>query len=171
MADLLRHGHITDARVYEEGNDLVGIADEFSAPEIEWNRVDHETLGQVAIFKPPARPLQALEGSLVLKFPEPDVYERMLNPTRVHNWQLHSKADIWGPDGLDAEKSFVLVTTVGLMFYKPRLTGAKLGDEQKVEADFSCVRMRQTIHASGRELFAVDVFANSVDVGGSPVWG
>lgn len=170
MVDFKRHGQITSAEVYLEDNSLVGIVSEFSIPEIAWNTIDHETLGQVAIFKAPARPLQALEGSMKWQFVEPSLAAMAYNPTKVYPFQLHSKVDIMGPDGFDQDNSYTLVTLVALQFHKASFGAAKLGDLMDTDTEFTCVRMTQKIHDSDTELFSVDVFANTVKAGGSDIW-
>lgn len=170
MAELLRNGQITNSEVYFEDNNLVGICAEFNIPELEWGMVTHETLGQVAIFEAPSRPLQALKGSLKMAFPEPELLEMAYNPTRVYPWQLHKKVDIMGPDGFDTGKSYTLITVCGLMFTKVGLGTAKLGDLMDQEMDFTCMRLSQRVHDSEKQIFAVDVFANTVQVGGKDVW-
>lgn len=170
MAELIRHGQSTQARVYSEDNDLVGIVVEFDIPDVEFETVEHETLGSIAVFKAPSRPLQALEGSVKFQFPEPELMTHINNPTIARTYQVHKVVDVWGPDGLDVDKSYTLVVTVRLQFVKNALGTAKLGDNEMVEADFTCNRMRQTIHATGRQIMAVDVFAGTHEVGDSPVW-
>lgn len=165
-----RNGQITNSEVYFEDKTLVGICSEFNIPEIEWGTVDHETLGQVAVFKAPSRPLQSLGGSMKWAFPEPELMEMAYNPTIVYPFMLHSKVDILGPDGFDSENSYTLVTLAALMFTKSAMGAAKLGDLMDEELDFTCMRLSQRVHDSNRQIFAVDVFANTVQVGGKDVW-
>lgn len=170
MTEFRRNGQITDAHVYLEDNDLVGIVSEFQIPSIEWNTIEHETLGQVAVYKTAARALQALEGSMKWEFVEPTLAEMAYNPTKVYPFQLHSKVDIWGPDGLDLDKSYTLVTLVALQFNKAGPGVAKLGDLMDVELDFTCTRLTQRIHDSDKVMFSVDVFANRVQDGSGDIW-
>lgn len=170
MPEFKRHGHITQAEVYYEDKSLVGLAKEFKIPKIEWGTVDHETLGQVAVYKAPARPLQALEGSMTMSFIEPQMAELAYNPTIIHSFQLHSKVDIWGADGLDQANSYTLVTSLGLQFLSAEQGPGKLGDEVEHELEFSCPRLTQRVHDSDKVLLAVDVFAGIVDTGSGPIW-
>ncbi|MEL7430444.1 MAG: phage major tail tube protein, partial [Pseudomonadota bacterium] len=114
--------------------------------------------------------LQKLTGSMKLQFPEPTVYQSMLNPTKVHQWQVHQKVDAYGSDGLDADASYTLVTTMGLRFSKVKADTIKLNDIQMIEAEFTLFRLRQTILASGDQLFSVDVMGNQVQVGNEDIW-
>lgn len=165
-----RHGQITNSEVYFEDKTLVGICAEFNVPEIEWGTVDHETLGQVAVFKAPSRALQALEGSMKWQFPEPELLEMAYNPTIVYPFMLHSKVDILTEDGFTSDSSYTLVTTAAVMFTKAAMGASKLGDLMDEELDFTCVRLSQRVHDSNRQIFAVDIFANTLNVGGKAVW-
>jgi P2 family phage contractile tail tube protein len=170
MTEFNRFGQITNAEVYLEDNSLVGICKEFKVPKIEWNTIDHETLGQVAVFKAPARPLQALEGSMTWDTIDPDLLGMSYTPTKVFPFQLHSLNDVWGPDGRDEGKSFTLITTVGLQFVSSELGAAKLGDLQGQEVEFTCTRLSQRVHSSDKVIFSVDVFANRARNGQGDIW-
>ena len=163
-------GQTTQHDIYLRDNNLVGIASEFNIPDIEWNRVDIETLGQVAVYKPPARPLQALDGSIKWLFAEPEIAGLINNPTKIHTFQVHSKADVWGPDGIDNEQSYTLVTICALLFHKTSFNAAKLGDLAGVESEFTCQRMSQRIHDSNEVLFSLDILANEVKDGSGDIW-
>ena len=165
-----RFGQITNAEVYFEDKNLVGIVKEFKVPKIEWNQIDHETLGQVAVFKTAARTLQALEGSMSWESIDPDLMEMAYTPTKTWGFQLHSHVDIWDADGLSVENSYTLVTSVGLNFSSSELGAAKLGDLQENEVAFNCSRLTQRVHDSDKVLFSVDVFANRVRNGDGDIW-
>lgn len=167
---LKQFGQITNAEVYFEDKSLVGICKEFKLPKIEWNTVDIETLGQVAVFKAPARPLQALEGSMTWESIDPELSGMSYTPTKVWPFQLHSMVDVWGPDGLDEAESYTLVTTVGLQFISSELGAAKLGDLQEQEVEFTCSRLTQRVHDSDKVIFTVDVFANRARNGEGDIW-
>ena len=159
---LLRFGQITNAEVYFEDNTLVGMVKEFKIPKIAWQSIDHETLGQVAVWKAPARPMQALEGSVKFGFVDPDVAAMTYMPTRAWRFQIHHDVDVWGQDGLDTDKSYKLVTAVRLLFTESELGGAKLGDLVEHDAPFTCTRFVQRVYSEQTPLIGVDVMANRI---------
>ena len=157
---LKRYGQITNAEAYFEDNTLVGIIKELDLPEIEWETVEHETLGQVAVFKAPARPLKALEGEMTFGFVEPTIAGMTYMPTKAFTFQLHHNVDVWDQNGLSMEESFKLVTVVRVLFHSSKLGGSKLGDLVDHKVKFTCNRFVQSVYQTGEELIGVDVMAN-----------
>lgn len=158
-----RHGQITNALTYLNDDELVGVMAECEFDDIEWTDVDHETLGQVAIFKAPARPLKAVTGTMKFSFVEPDVRSMTLRPTVAPLFQMHEDVDVWGEAGLDLEQSYKLVTTCRPLFHTSKVAGRKLGDMVGFEAKFTCLRYTQFVYGEeGDPLIGVDVKANRV---------
>ena len=170
MASLLQHGSVNDSEVYWENNSMVGIAENIDIPELGWETFSHKTLGSVAILKKPSRALKELEGKLKIIFPEPQVYASMLNPNTIHPWQVHDKVDVPDDTSLLGADSYTMVTAMALTFSNVKADTKENNEQQSIEADFCCVRLRQTILASGEELFAVDVLGNTIRAGGENIW-
>lgn len=170
MADYRRFASIVNAEVYKEDNSLLGIAREFKIPSIEWKTVDIETLGQVAVYKAPTRVLEALTGSMKFQALEPELAEEFYNPTISHKLQLHQRLDVNGPDGHDRERSCTLITIVSARFFKTDASGAKLGDLDEIDYEFTCSRLAQRVHDSDRTLLEIDVFANTARNSSGDIW-
>ncbi|MBO9421708.1 phage major tail tube protein [Labrenzia sp. R4_2] len=170
MTDYRRFSNITNADVYLEDNSLLGITREFKIPSIEWKTVDIETLGQVAVFKTPTRVLEALTGTMKFQALEPELAEEFYNPTKVHKLQLHQHLDVNGPDGLDRERSCTLITIASVQFFKTEFGGAKLGDLDEVDYEFTCSRLVQRVHDSDSVLLEVDVFNNKARNSSGDIW-
>lgn len=170
MADLRRNAKINNAEIYLKDNNLVGIAEEIDLPKIEWRLVEHETLGQVAVFKTPSRVMEAMEGSITFSHVEPDLALDFYDPTKTHVLQAHHKTDVTGPDGFDADRSFTLVTVLNVQFYSVSLSGSKLGDLVNVPLEYTVSRLVQRVHDADDVLFEVDVFTNTVRNSSGDLW-
>ncbi len=166
-----RHARITNATVYLEDNSLVGIAREIQLPKLEWHEVEHESLGQVAVFKTPARALQALEGSITWEAIDPDIARRTLDPSRAITFQVHHEQDVWDADGFSAGESVTIVTIMRLLFKGGELEALKNSEQAGFQQEFTCTRLVQRVHSENTPLIEVDVFANSVKVNGEEVFG
>ncbi len=138
MTDFRRFGTAVNADLYLEDNSLLGLAKEFKIPPgLEWKTVEIETLGQIAVYKAPSRVLEAMEGSIKLQAAEPDLLADFYNPTITHKLQMHQQVDINGPDGVDLEKSFTLITLASVRFFKTEFGGASLGGEaEEIDLEF-----------------------------------
>lgn len=170
MADYRRYGQITNAEVYLRDNSLVGIAKSFKLPKIEWKTVDIETLGQVACYKAPTRTLESLTGSTTFQFLEPEITEQAYDPTKTLKFQLHQYVDVNGPDGLDLERSYTLITNVDLRFYSLEPGGTELGDAEELEGEFTVSRLVQRVHDSDKVMLEVDVFGNRARNSSGEMW-
>jgi len=164
------YAQITDAEAYLEDNSLVGIVKEFSIPKIEMQTIEHETLGMVAVFKAPARPVQAMEAAIEFQAIDADLSLQMLNPTKALAFQLHKKVDVWGADGLDVDRSHRLITHVRLLFIGHEYGGLKLGDLAGHKATASCIYLRQRASNSNSPIVEIDVFRQRHKVAGENVW-
>ena len=167
---MLKHGHITDAQVYLDDKSLVGLCKEFTVPELETTQIEHETLGSVGVLKLPRRGLSALEGSMVMQFPEPAFLAITANPRKAARFQLHSKLDVFDAMGLNEEDSTTLVTHVTALFHKSAFPGAKKGETGEHSGDFSVTKIMQRDMASGTPIVEIDLFANIYKVNGEDVW-
>ena len=158
-----RHGQITNALTYMDDQELVGVMAECEFDDIEWNTVEHETLGQVVIFEAPARPLKPVTGTMKFSFIEPESRSITLNPTKAPLFQMHMDVDVWGNEGLDISQSYKLVTTCRPLFKTSKMGAMKLGDMVGFEAKFSTLRYTQFVYGEeGDPLIGVDVKANRV---------
>ncbi len=170
MADLIRYGKSKQAELYLEDNSLIGIATSFKIPKIEWETIEHETLGQIAVLKTPGRKLNALEGSASFQFLEPEVMEKVYDPTHLHKMQLHQFVDVSGPAGHDEENSHTLITIVDVRFHGVEMNETKSGDDAEISAEYTCSRLVQRLHSREETLLEVDVFANKVRNSSGAFW-
>ncbi len=166
-----RHAKITNATIYLEDNSLVGVAREIQLPKLEWHEVEHQSLGQVAVFKAPARPLQALEGSITWESVDPEIARRTLNPARAVILQAHWEQDAWNEDGWDEGESVTMVAVMRCLFKSSELEALKNAEQSGYTQEFTCTRFVQRVHSENEPIIEVDVFANSVKVGGEEVFG
>jgi len=167
---MFRHAQITDADAYLEDDSLFGVVASFQIPGLETATVDHETLGSIAVFQAPARPLQAMEAEIEFQAIDADLSRRLLNPTKPLAFQLHSKVDVWGPDGLDADRSHRLITHVRLLFRGHEYGAATLGELAGHTATASCIYLRQRASNQNTSIVEIDVFNQRYKVDGEDVW-
>ncbi|NRB19393.1 MAG: hypothetical protein HRU33_17950 [Rhodobacteraceae bacterium] len=84
-------------------NLLLGIASACNIPELETSQLEHRTLGSVGVPKLPRRGLSALEGSIKLGFPEPELVALCSKPRKAVSFQVHQKLDIFKSFCLDED--------------------------------------------------------------------
>lgn len=167
---MLRYAQITDAPLYLGDNELVGMVDEFSVPELESDTIEHDTLGAIGVLKLPSRGLNALEGSITLTHPEPEFLAMTANPNKARMFQLHSKLDVFNEDGFDEAKSTTLVTIVRANFTKQAFPAGKKKEGGKFTADFTVTRLVQRLFSEQTPLVEIDLFARIYKVNGANVW-
>ena len=170
MADYRRYGQSVQSEVYLEDNSLVGIAKGFQLPAIKWKTVTIETLGQVAVYEPPSRVLEALNGSLTMSFFEPELMGDFFNPTKSQKLQFHQYVDVSNEDGYDAERSFTRISILTMRFTGYEHQEVSLGENEEVPLDFSCSRLVQRIHDSDKTLLEIDVFGNKAGNSSGAFW-
>lgn len=167
---MLQYGQVTDAPVYLEDKELLGVCNEFNIPELESGTVEHDTLGSVGVLMLPRRGLSGLTGSIKLQFPEPEMVSTFSRPNKAAKFQVHQKIDVFGPDGLDEEQSTTLVTHVRALFTKNAFAAVKKGEGQEDTGEFTCTYLMQRVTGSETPLVEVDLFANLYQVNGEDVW-
>lgn len=167
---MLRYGQVTDAPVYLEDKELLGICNEFNIPELESGTVEHDTLGAVGVLMLPRRGLNGLTGSIKLQFPEPEMVAMFSRPNKAAKFQVHQKIDVFDADGLNEEKSETLITHVKALFTKNAFASVKKGEAHEDTAEFTCTAFMQRLTSSDVPLVEVDLFANIYKVNGEDVW-
>ena len=167
---MLQHAHITDAPVYLDDKSLVGFCTEFNIPEIETTQIEHESLGSIGVMKLPRRGLSAVEGSMVLKFAEPEFLTITSNPRKAARFQVHSKVDVFDAMGLDETNSTTIVTHVTALFHKSAFPGSKKAEAGAHNAEFSVTKLMQRDINSSTPIVEIDFFTNIYKVNGEDVW-
>lgn len=163
-------GQITNADLYMNGEDVKGRVAEFDPGEIGSTEIEHATLGMIGVLKLPGRPVEAIEGKINFEWLDGEVERALLNPTRRHAIQMHSYVDIFGPEGLDAEKSHTLVTHVGFHVSKRGGNSAKLGEQMASEHTISIPYFMQKVYGEVVPVIEFDVINGIYNVNGEPVW-
>lgn len=167
---MLGHGQITDAHVYMNDNQMIGLCDEFNVPDLENKQIEHETLGSIGVLSLPARSLAGLGGDMKMSFPEPEFMAITSNPRKAHSLQLHSKLDVFDAGGLNEDLSTTLVTLVTLMFKKRAFPTSKKGENGQYTADFSVTRLVQRDIRANVPIVEIDLFKQIHRVMGENVW-
>ncbi len=167
---MLQYGQVTDAPVYLEDKELLGICNGFTIPEMESRMIEHDTLGSVGVLMLPARGLSGLPGSIKLMFPEPQMVSTFARPNKAAKFQVHQKIDVFDSDGLNEERSDTLITHVKALFNKSAFAEVKKGEAQEATGDFSATYLMQRLTSSDVPLVEIDLFANIYKVNGEDVW-
>lgn len=167
---MLQYGQVTDAPVYLEDKELLGICNEFNIPELESGTVEHDTLGSVGVLMLPRRGLSGLTGSIKLIFPEPEMVSIFSRPNKAAKFQVHQKIDVFDAGGLNEGNSTTLITHVTALFTKNSFASVKKGEAQEDTGEFSCTYLMQRLTSSETPLVEVDLFANIYKVNGEDVW-
>lgn len=168
--DPIRVGHVTQADIYVNGNRLIGRVKEFEIPEFGHKMVSHEALGMIGILDLPSRAVEALKGKIVFDYLDYEADMMMLNPTKVHSWQLHSYVDVFGPGGLDTVRSHKRILTVGVMFAKSNGLSIKLGENVERELEVTVPSLIDRVTSLSNPLLEYDAFNGIYRINGENVW-
>ncbi len=140
-----RIGQITQADVYLDDKSLVGRFKDFTTPDIEWQEIEHETLGQIAALSLPGRPLKKLTGKFTIEYLDDALYPRLYNPTVFFPFALHSYVDVFDAAGLSKDASYRVVTNVTIAIRRVGGHAFKLGEKFEGEAEWSATRFVQGV--------------------------
>lgn len=168
--DRIKLGHITQADVYLDGNHIVGRVKEFDIPEFGHKMVTHESLGQIGILDLPSRAVDALKANITFEYADYELDVLFMNPTRANKIQLHSYVDVFGPDGLDRERSHKIITNLTAYFSKSDAMNLKLGESanRKIEATISS--FVQKLSTRSVPIIEYDLFNSIYRINGENVW-
>jgi len=161
---------ITNADAYVNEVDVAGRVEELDLGEIGSTEVEHATLGMIGVLKLPGRPVEAIEGSIKFEWVDEVIERDLMNPTKLNKLQLHSYVDVFGAEGLDADKSHTLVTHLGFHVMKRGGMTAKLGEGMASEHTISITSFMQKVYGAQVPLIEFDVWNGVYNVKGEPVW-
>ncbi|KQI68000.1 hypothetical protein AN189_13100 [Loktanella sp. 3ANDIMAR09] len=167
---MLRHTQITDAEVYFGEEGLVGVSATVDIPNLETTQIEHETLGSVGVLKLPARGLSALDMTIELMYPEPEIMKWSYDPTASVLMQFHEPLDVFGPEGLDRTRSTKLVTVCRVRPVNNEASQLKRKDPRKLTIPAVATSFLQRIYTEQTPLVEIDLIANIHKVGGRNVW-
>lgn len=168
---MLRHTQITDAEAYFGEEGLVGVSSTVDIPSLETTQIEHETLGSVGVLKLPARGLSALDCTIELMYPEPEVLAWSYDPTSSVLWQFHEPLDVFGADGgIDRDRSTKLVTLMRLKPSNNEASQLKKREGRKLTITAHATTFLQRIYTEQQPLVEIDLIANVHKVGGRSVW-
>ena len=163
-------GQITDADVYLEGNRFVGRVETFKVGKVAAKNVDHENLGMIGAASLPSRALEALNATVNFKYLDPDVDRVILSPVKAFSWQLHGYVDIFGPDGLDEDKSHKLITTVKSLCRDTGDLEYKLGEPTQREVEMTILSLVAKRSNFSEPDIEYDLFNGIYRIAGKDVW-
>ncbi|MDG4947399.1 phage major tail tube protein [Actinobacillus equuli] len=155
---------IVNANVYINGNSLMGKAQEFKIPDIEFESIEHKGLGLVGTIKLPAG-INAIEGSVTWDSYYPEVRAEMYNPFKNIQLMCRSNLQVFNSQGLAAEEP--MTTIMNVSSAKVGGTGHKNKENSAYEDTFNVHSIKQMV--AGKEILFFDAFANIFRVNGEDV--
>ena len=163
-------GQVTNATVYQDEVDLVGVLKEADLGEIGLMEVEHETLGQIGVAKFPGRPVQAIEGELTWNYMVEAQMRRMSNPGVLQELYFHHHVDVFGEAGLSEEKSHTIVTLIKFFVISNSGMNPKLGEAQNPTSTISIHRFRQGVRGAETPIIDFDLATTLYQVDGKDVF-
>src|SRR5690606_16723795 len=109
-------------------------------------------------------------GRINFEWLDEEISRVIMNPTKVHKLQLHSKVDIHGPEGLDWAASHTLVTHVGFQVMRTGGSTAKLGEPMRRTHNITIPTFIQKVYGEEPPLIEFDIWTNTYRVNGEDVW-
>ncbi len=163
-------GQITNADVYINEVDVAGRVAELDMGEIAHQEVKHETLGMIGVMNLPGRPVQEIGAKISFEWLDDAVMRDIINPTKRSKLQLHSFVDVFDSDGLNLDKSHILVTHIGFLMMKTGDLKSKLGDQMGITHDITVASLTQKVYGESTPVIEFDVFAQIYKINGENVW-
>lgn len=168
--DAVKVGQITNADIYWGDNLCIGRFAEFERPKLEYEKVEHASLGMVGKLNLPSRQLNAMTGKCNVQFLDIDLLPEAYNPAAGISITLDAPVDVFSSAGIDIARGYRLTWHMTVMFGVTSSGAHKLGTDFKGEWEYSCLRFVEK--ASNRQvpLREIDVMAQINRVNGVDVW-
>ncbi|PZU89117.1 MAG: hypothetical protein DI527_16425 [Chelatococcus sp.] len=168
--DTNKVGQLTNGDVYWRDNLCVGRFKACERPKIQYESVDHASLGMIAEFGAPSRQLKKMTGKLDLQFLDVDLLAEAYNPTIGIPLTLDAPVDIFGSGGLDISRGYRLTWHMTVMFGTTSSGGHKLSNDFSAEWEYSCLRFVEKASNKSVPLREIDVMAQVNRINGVDVW-
>lgn len=168
--DTNKVGQLTNGDIYWVDNLCVGRFKEFERPKIEYERVEHASLGMIAGFNAPSRQLKAMTGKCVLQFLDIDLLADAYDPTKGLALTLDAPVDIFGQGGIDISRGYRLTWHMTLMFGITGSGAHKLSNDFSAEWEYSCLRFVEKASNRTVPLREIDVMSQVNRINGRDVW-
>lgn len=153
---------ILGANVYQNGNNLIGQADEVTPPSIKFQMEDHKALGQFISTEFPTG-MEKLEASFKFNSYYPDSIS--LNPLRAVDIQVRANQAIYEGDSIASEVE--VVHHLRGIFKETNFDSIKQGEQSGVEKVLSVTYSKLVV--GGETLHELDAINNIYRVNGEDV--
>jgi len=154
---------ITNARVYIDGNVLLGQVAELDMPDIQFKFSDYKALGMVGSAEF-VEGIDKLTARVKFNSLYPDVLSKAANIGNVVNMLVYADQKTYGPSGMAA-------TVPVLMEMSATFKSAPMGkfkQHESIEAESELAVYYAKLSISGVPIFEIDVLANIYSVNGVP---
>jgi hypothetical protein len=155
---------VFNARVYIDGSDFIGRAEEVELPKVKFKFADSKGLGLYGEFELPSG-LDKLEAKIKLNSIYPDFVKIASDPTTTRTVIVRASNQYWTNTGVMAEKP-IKAELRG--FFKEFDSGKfKKADNTEAEATMSVFYYK--LEVDGEEILEIDVLNNIYKVNGNDV--
>lgn len=154
-------GKITNANVYINGQNLIGMVKEFDAPSIVQKMTEHEALGMLGTLELPSG-IEKMEAKAVWSSIYPDALAIVANPFAALNMQVRASREVYNANGRSAEQKVVIFMTATCQDLP--LGNYRRHEVVELESNFNVTACR--IEIDNTPVVEFDVFANIYKVNG-----
>lgn len=151
------------AVLWVDGDNLLGQINEIELPELEWKRVDHETIGLIGTPKFP-RSLEPMEITIKPMQFSPALARMSANPFRSYSFQLRANIGEYTSDNKTGDRSL----KIDWRGKFPMRSGGTFGSEE-METEYQVDATYYREIYDGETFLEIDVnvpmyFAGGVDI-------
>lgn len=152
---------VTNAKVYANGNSMVGKADEVKLPDITAKMAEYKGLGMIGAIELPAG-FEKMEGEIKWSSFYEDVFKMMANPYKNAQIQVRANLETFAGEGRTEEKPLVVFMTVA--FKKTPAGTMKHHDNAEYPGAFVCYYIKMQL--DGADVLEFDPLNNIYKVDG-----
>lgn len=156
---------IHNVNVYDDAKSLLGIASEFTLPDIVMITEDHQGLGMIGKLEIPTGSIDKLSAKVKWQAFYPDIYAQGANPFTARKLQMRASVNTHAAGGLIAETPLVVVLTARWKKVPGGAYGA--AKQPELESELSVSYMKIT--HDGVDLVELDVDNNVWKVNGEDI--
>lgn len=162
----LQVNRVTNANIYIDGVNLLGTAEEVSAPMIKHKMSEHKALGMVGTVEFWSG-IEKMESKIKWNSFYRDVLEKAANPFKSVQIQVRGSVEIFDSTGRSSEQPIVMNLTA--QFKDFPMGNFKQHDNVELENNLNVTYAKMTMN--GQEILEIDVLANVYKVNGQDVLG
>lgn len=161
MAQRITIGRLTNANIYVDGNSLLGRAETFNCPDVQYKQAEHKALGLLGTLEYFSG-IDKLEGSIKWTSFYADVLRKFANPFEAIRVQVRGNLEEYAGGARVGQKPAVVYLTITPKNFP--MGNFQQHDNVELESRFGCTYVRLEI--DGSVITELDVEANIFKVDG-----